>query len=210
MYMLSRALTTCGSVMADSSRQQDSHRDVSSLRKHRCAARSRATGAASVASSRRSARPPSGAAASRSQARCRCGGRRDHEVEESGLAHELRAVIGAVGEQMLEARPAIANGFEDHLRAGAVGEVRRGEIDQQPPPVGIHRHIALAPDRLLGGVVAALRTWRRRFDPLAVDDAALELASRPARSRSTISAMSWMVRNFQRFRPLRAGGGTAP
>ena len=95
----------------------------------------------------------------------------DDEVEESGLVHELRPVIGAVREQVLEPRPALADGIEDHLRAGAVGEARRGEIDHQQATVGIHRHMPLASDRLLGGIIAPPRSRRRRLDRLAVDDA---------------------------------------
>src|SRR5580704_16042247 len=44
----------------------------------------------------------------------------DGEVEEGGLVHELGAVVGAIGEQVLEPGPALAHAVEDHLRAGAV------------------------------------------------------------------------------------------
>ena len=37
-------------------------------------------------------------------------------------------VVGAVGEQMLDPRPALADGIEDHLGASAVGEIGRGQI----------------------------------------------------------------------------------
>lgn len=41
----------------------------------------------------------------------------DHEVEEGGLVHELRAVVARVGEEMREPRPALANGVHDRLRS---------------------------------------------------------------------------------------------
>jgi len=92
----------------------------------------------------------------------------DDEVEKCGLVHELRAVIGAVGEQVLDPGPALADRVEDQLSAGAVGHVGRRQIDHQEAPVGVHRDVALAPDRLLGGVVAPLRPRRWGLHRLAV------------------------------------------
>jgi len=93
----------------------------------------------------------------------------DDEVEEGRLVHELGPVISAIGKQMLDPWPALANGVEDHLSAGAVGEIGRGEIDHQQSSVGIDDDVALSSDQLLGGVVAALSPRCRGFHCLAVD-----------------------------------------
>lgn len=61
----------------------------------------------------------------------------DNEVEEDGLVHKLGAVIAAIGEQMLEPWPAVADGVEDHLRHGAVGEIGGCKVHHQKPPVRI-------------------------------------------------------------------------
>ena len=47
-----------------------------------------------------------------------------HEVTESGFVEQLGAVVGTIGEQVLEPRPALAYGVEDGLCAGTVGDVR--------------------------------------------------------------------------------------
>ena len=94
----------------------------------------------------------------------------DDEIEERGLVHELPAVIGAVGEQMLDPGPTLAQRLQNYLRSGTVGYVGGGEIDHQKTTVGIHRHMSLAPDGLLRTVVAPLRPRSRRLDRLAVDN----------------------------------------
>ena len=49
------------------------------------------------------------------------------EVEIGGLVHQLKAVIGAIGEEMLHPRPALADRFQDRNSTGAVGpEGQRG------------------------------------------------------------------------------------
>ena len=85
--------------------------------------------------------------------------------------------------------PALADGVQDRLRAGAVGDVGGGEVDHQQPPVGIDRDVALAAYNLLAGVVTPCFGLGALTDWLSIT-AAEELASRPARSRSTISARS--------------------
>ena len=94
----------------------------------------------------------------------------DHEVLVSGFVHERAPVVGAVGEEMLDPWPALADLIEDHLRAGAVGDVGGGQVDHEEPAVGVDRDVALASDDLLAGVVAA-SLGAGRLDALAVDDA---------------------------------------
>lgn len=94
----------------------------------------------------------------------------DDEVEKLGLVHEFSPIVGAVGEQMLDPWPALCEPVEDHLSAGAVGNIRRCEIDHQKTAVRIDGDVALAPDDLLGGVKAPF-PGARRFHRLAVDDA---------------------------------------
>ena len=90
------------------------------------------------------------------------------EVEVAGLVHQLEPVVGGVGEQVLHPGPTLADGVQDGLGSGAVGEVGRGQTNHQEPPVGVHRDVALAADDLLGPVVTACRPLRG-FDGLAVD-----------------------------------------
>src|SRR6266481_5240218 len=92
------------------------------------------------------------------------------EVEEGGLVHECCPVIGAIGEQMLDPWPALADCREDRLGASAVGDIGGGEVDHQEAAVGIDDDMPLAADDLLTGVVAA-RFSRRRLHRLAVGDA---------------------------------------
>jgi hypothetical protein len=47
----------------------------------------------------------------------------DDEVEKVGFVHELQPVVGAIGEQMLDPGPALADAIEDRLGASAVGDV---------------------------------------------------------------------------------------
>src|ERR1700744_109147 len=47
----------------------------------------------------------------------------DDEVEERRLVEQLGAVVSAVGKQVLDPRPAFADGLQDRLRAGAVRNV---------------------------------------------------------------------------------------
>ena len=60
--------------------------------------------------------------------------------QECGLVHELGAIVGPVSEEMLEPRPALANGIEDRLSPGAVGDIGWGQIKPSasarrcPPP----------------------------------------------------------------------------
>src|SRR6266481_3751684 len=94
----------------------------------------------------------------------------DDEVEEGGLVHECCPVIGAIGEQMLDPWPALADCREDRRGASAVGDIGGGEVDHQEAAVGIDDDMPLAADDLLTGVVAA-RFSRRRLHRLAVGDA---------------------------------------
>lgn len=75
---------------------------------------------------------------------------------------------------MLDPRPALADGVDDQLCPGAVGYVGRRQVDLQQAAVGVHRHVPLAADGLLGSVVAPPGTRCRRLDRLAVDHAGRE------------------------------------
>lgn len=77
----------------------------------------------------------------------------DHEVEIGGFVHELEPVIGAIGEQMLDPRPALAHALQNRLGTGAVGDIGGRQIDHQKPPIGIDGDVALAADNLLVRVV---------------------------------------------------------
>jgi hypothetical protein len=93
----------------------------------------------------------------------------DDEVEESRLVEKAGAVVGAVGQRMLDPRPTLADRIPDRLGAGAVGNIRHGQVHHQKSAVRVHRDVALAADYLLLGVLTAgLRG--RRLDRLAVDD----------------------------------------
>ena len=94
-----------------------------------------------------------------------------HEVAKRRLVEQPGAVIGAIGEQMLEPRPTLADGVEDRLRTGAVGDVRCGQVHHQQPSVGVDGDMTLAPDDLFVGVVASC-LGVRCFDGLAVKHAA--------------------------------------
>lgn len=52
----------------------------------------------------------------------------DHEVEEGGLVHELGSVVARVSEQVLQPRPALADGGKDGLRSRAVRHVGGREV----------------------------------------------------------------------------------
>src|SRR5260221_14643490 len=114
----------------------------------------------------------------------------DGEVEEGGLVHELGAVVGAIGEQMLEPGPALAHAVEDHLRAGAVRDVGGGDVDHQQTTVGVDGDMSLASDDLLASVITSCFRFRS-LDRLAVDYAAgpARLASDP--SISATAGVVW-------------------
>lgn len=97
--------------------------------RHRCGARSRARGDASGSSIRRFARRPSATAEPRSTVAA--ANDLDDEVEIGRLVHQLEPVIGGVGEQTFHPGPALADGIQDYLRAGAIGDVGRRQVNHQ-------------------------------------------------------------------------------
>lgn len=92
----------------------------------------------------------------------------DDEVQIGRLVHQLEPVVSPVGEQALHPGPALADRIQDHLRARAVGDVGRGQIDHQQTSVRIHGNMPLAPDDLLAGVITSCLRMRC-LDALAVD-----------------------------------------
>jgi hypothetical protein len=93
----------------------------------------------------------------------------DGEGQVGRLVHELKSVIGAVCEQMLHPRPALANAIEYGLGAGAVGNVGGRNVDHQQGAIGIHGDMALAADDLLAAVKGSDRAGRRGLHRLAID-----------------------------------------
>lgn len=61
----------------------------------------------------------------------------DHEVEICGLVHQLEPVVGGVGEEVLHPGPALADGVQDGLGSSRVGDVGRGQVHHQQPPVRV-------------------------------------------------------------------------
>ena len=54
-----------------------------------------------------------------------------------GLVHELGPVIGAIGKEVLDEGPALADRMQDELGPCTVGDVGRRQIDHEQAPVGI-------------------------------------------------------------------------
>src|SRR5918993_3321835 len=57
----------------------------------------------------------------------------DDEVGIGRLVHEFEPVISRFGEQVLDPGPSSADGAEDCLGAGSIGEVGRREVHHQEP-----------------------------------------------------------------------------
>lgn len=119
----------------------------------------------------------------------------DGEVEEGRPVHEPGRVIGAAGEQVLDPGPVLAHGVETQLTAGAVGDSRRAEIDHRQATVGVHGSMPVVPERLLGGVAAALRPGVRGLTVSLSTTPTLGLAKRPTRAPSIIKAKTCIARN---------------
>jgi hypothetical protein len=92
----------------------------------------------------------------------------EDEVEKGGLVHKHSPIIGPVGKEMLDPGPALADRIENRLAAGRGRDVRRRQIDEKQPAIGIDGDVTLAADDLLGRVEAA-DLGRRGLDRLAVD-----------------------------------------
>ena len=81
----------------------------------------------------------------------------DDEIKVGGLVHQFQPVICRVCEEMLHPWPALADGVENGLRADAVGDVCRRQVDHEQPPVCIHRNVALATNDLLARIETPCR-----------------------------------------------------
>ena len=89
-------------------------------------------------------------------------------VEERRLNEQLGAVIGAVGEQMLDSRPQLADRSQDRLSAGAVGDLRRGQVATSKRPSTSTAVQRLRPP--IFSLVSLRRVRGRCLEPLTVDD----------------------------------------
>lgn len=92
----------------------------------------------------------------------------DDEIQIAGLVHELEAIIGSIGEEMLDPGPSLADVVEDGVGARAVRNVCGGEVHHQQPAIGINGDVPLAPGNLLSSVKPA-RFCRWRLDRLTVN-----------------------------------------
>lgn len=95
------------------------------------------------------------------------------------LVHQSQPIVGAISEQMLHPRPALAQGIQDYRRTGAVGDVCGRQVHHQQAAVGVDGDKALAPDHLVVRVVTPC-FCRHGFDRLAVDDAGTRARFPPA------------------------------
>src|SRR5260370_6071946 len=106
----------------------------------------------------------------------------DDEVEEGGLVHECCPVIGAIGEQMLDPWPALADRREDRLGASAVGDIGGGWGRQSEGAAGIVPPMAPSASHSLTRRVIA-RLFPPRLPPLGAGHcrgaACLPLPPRP-------------------------------
>lgn len=87
------------------------------------------------------------------EAFCRVGAPHDldEEVAEGSLLHDLCAVVGRVGKEVLQPRSVLADSVEDGVRASTVRHVRRREVHEHQASVvstatwRLHPTILLAP-----------------------------------------------------------------
>lgn len=83
------------------------------------------------------------------------------EVQESSLVDELSAIIGAVDKEMLEPRPTCADGIEDQLGSGTIGDIGGRQVCNQQAAIGIDHDMSLASVDFLARIAAAgaLTDW---------------------------------------------------
>jgi hypothetical protein len=97
-------------------------------------------------------------------------------------------VVTAVGEDARDERIQGTGGAEQRPAAVAILNARRMRFEQERTSVGVDDDVALAPVDLLACIIAARATGFRGLDTLWLSMIAAEgLASRPTRSRSTMT-----------------------
>lgn len=112
----------------------------------------------------------------------------ESEVLVSSQTDELAAIVGAIGEEVLEPGPALADRLDDELGAGGILDIGGGQVKHQQVSVGVHGDVPLAVFGLLAGVVptATRRAWR--LDRLAVQH---------ARTRTGFAALQFPIYHHQ-------------
>lgn len=73
---------------------------------------------------------------------------------------------------MLDPRPALTNGGEDHLSPGAVRDIAGGQVNGQQVAVGFDGDMALSADNLLGAIEGPFGARGRCLDRLAIENTA--------------------------------------
>ena len=92
----------------------------------------------------------------------------DDELQECGLVLGGGVLVGPPSrEGFLAPPPPLANGDWGRPRPPPVGDIGRGQINHQQAPVGVHRHVSLAPYGLLAAVKS--RAWLRARRPSPSD-----------------------------------------
>jgi hypothetical protein len=94
-----------------------------------------------------------------------------HLAEFGERVQKLVAEVGAIGEDVAQAREEVVNGLDDEWRAIAVLHISRVDRDADQQAGGIGHDMSLAAFDLLGRIVAARPAALGRLHRLAIDHA---------------------------------------